>query len=115
MSSLVRNRVLIRMGKVDEQVFLRCIEERSVRILDDAFIERLWVKFCEEKKNFYLSKLLGHNPIVSRLNRKGRIVKYLYFKKSLAATYNMFCTEAHGHVLETIFEKLRANWNCRKC
>lgn len=104
-----------RMGKADEQVFLRCLEERSARILDDTFVRRKWAEFCEERSNFYLSKLLGHNPIVSRLNRKGHIVKYLYFKKSLAATYNVFSTEAHRYVLETIFEKLRADWNSRKC
>lgn len=104
-----------RMDKADEKAFLECLKYRSANILDDAFVELEWAKFCEAKKNLYLSKLLGHNPIVSRLNRKGHILKYLYFKKSLGGTYNVFRTESHRYVLETIFEKLRADWNSRKC
>lgn len=98
-----------RMKKADENVFLQCLKERSEHIPDETFLGRKWSEFCEERMNFYLSKLLGHNPIMSRLNRKGHIIKYLYFKKSLAVTYNVFCTEAHRYVLETIFEKLRAD------
>lgn len=103
-----------RMKKAEESVFLQCLKERSEHILDDTLLQRKWSEFCEERMNLYLSKLLGHNPIVSRLNRKGHILKYLYFKKSLAATYNVFRTEAHRYVLETIFDKLRADWNNRK-
>jgi len=101
-----------RLYKADEQNFFNALKHRSDNILDDEFIENNWTKFCEEKKNFYLSKLLGHNPLITTLNKKGHIVRYLYFKRSLAALYNVYHTESHRQILKTIFKEFYEKW-CR--
>jgi poly-gamma-glutamate synthesis protein (capsule biosynthesis protein) len=92
-----------KMGDDAEQLFRRSLEKRSIAIKDYAFVQSQWIKFCENKKNTYLSMVLGHNRIFRKLNSHGLLVKYFYTKMSLTQLKNIVSCEAHREVLETIF------------
>ncbi len=93
-----------RMDKETEQLFRKSLEERSLSIRDDAFVQAQWFQFCERKKHEYLSKVLAHNRVLSKLNSQGFIVKYFYTTGSLTCLQNLISCEAHREVLETIFK-----------
>lgn len=92
-----------KMDKEAEESFLCSFKKRSRSILDDTFIQKEWLKFCEERKNAYLSSILGHNRLFSKLNTHGHLVKYFYTAKSLIRLQNFVSCESHREVLETIF------------
>jgi poly-gamma-glutamate synthesis protein (capsule biosynthesis protein) len=92
-----------RMEKEKEQQFRRQLEEKSHAVKDDAFVEAQWLRFCEERKHDYVSSLLGHNRILSKLNAGGLVEKLLHGKKALLGTKNIVCCETHREAIETIF------------
>ena len=57
-----------RMDEAKEQEFRRRLAQRSAAIQDDAFVQAEWLKFCDQNKHSYISGLLGHNRILSKLN-----------------------------------------------
>ena len=81
-----------KMDKETEQMFRKSIEERSLSIRDDAFVRAQWVQFCEKIKYEYLSKVLAHNRVLSKLNSQGFIVKHFYTTSSLT------CQIGRAHV-----------------
>src|SRR3989304_2891026 len=67
-----------KMETAQGQVLLKEIDERSVYIKDDALLRERWERFCHERRNYYLSTILGHNRILEWLHKHGHLVKYLY-------------------------------------
>src|ERR1035441_6015387 len=94
-----------RMGKERESQFRRTLEQRSVAIQDDAFLQAEWLRFCEANKHDYLSSLLGHSRILGRLNRHGFVEKLLHNRKALLRAKNIACCETHREAVETIFNQ----------
>lgn len=92
-----------KMEKELEQAFRQSLEERSIAIKDHTFVNTQWLQFCGKRKHGYLSKVLGHNRLFSKLNNRGLLVKYFYTKNSLLRLQNVISCEAHREVLETIF------------
>ena len=92
-----------KMDKEMEQFFRQSLDERSNAIKDDTFVQAQWLMFCEERKHEYLSNLLGHNRLFSKLNSHGLLEKYLYTARLLMRSQNMVSCEAHREILETIF------------
>jgi poly-gamma-glutamate capsule biosynthesis protein CapA/YwtB (metallophosphatase superfamily) len=93
-----------RMTGERESQFLRSLEERSIAVMNDAYVEQQWLSFCEERKHAYLSGVLGHGRILRRLNRQGLLGKLFYGKKTLLRIRNSICCETHREALETIFD-----------
>lgn len=93
-----------KMKASEESQFRKTIVNRSVSIMDDDFLKESWLRYCDQKKNTYLSAVLGHGRLLSRLNRNGRLLQYLYSKESLYRVRNLVMCEAHREILETIFE-----------
>ncbi len=91
-----------RMDTEAERLFRSSIEERSRAVTDDDFVQAQWLRFCEGVKHEYLSKALAHNRVLSRLNSRGAVVKYLYTADSLTCMRNVVTCESHREVLETI-------------
>lgn len=92
-----------KMQAAEAQSLLQEIEQRSACIPNDAYLHEQWERFCSERKNEYLSVVLGHNRILSRLNKNGLVVKWLYSVHALLGIENHISCEAHREVLETIF------------
>jgi poly-gamma-glutamate synthesis protein (capsule biosynthesis protein) len=92
-----------KMKKPEEQFFINALEKRSIAIKDDSFLEAQWHQFCNNKKYQYLSKVLGHNRVLGKLNINGLLYRVLYRKRELARVRNVISCEAHREVLETIF------------
>src|ERR1035437_855612 len=67
-----------RMDPAKEQDFRRRLPQRSAAILDDTFVQAEWLKFCDQNKHAYISGLLGHNRILSKLNARGWLTRFLY-------------------------------------
>lgn len=84
---------------------LNAMTQRSERIQDATFVQEQWRQFCRNAEHYYLSTVLGHGPLLGRLNRYGHVVRYLLSKKALLGVQNVVRCEAHREVLETIFEQ----------
>jgi hypothetical protein len=93
-----------RMDAQRAEAFLRELAARSRAILNDEFVRDEWRRFCEEHKHGYLSALLGHNRLVRRANRNGRLARLLYNRRRLLGTRNVVCCETHREAVETIFK-----------
>jgi len=92
-----------RMRKEEEMSFRQSLIERSNAIKDETFVQDQWLKFCEERKHYYFSKLLGHNSLFDKLNSQGLLERFFYKPKTLLRSLNIVSCEAHREVLETIF------------
>jgi poly-gamma-glutamate synthesis protein (capsule biosynthesis protein) len=92
-----------RMDPAKEQDFRRQLAQRSAAIQDDAFVQAEWLKFCEENKHAYVSGLLGHNRILSKLNARGWLTRFLYNQRVLLGVRNTVLCETHREAIETIF------------
>jgi poly-gamma-glutamate synthesis protein (capsule biosynthesis protein) len=80
-----------RMDENIERQFRRRLEQQAQAVQDDAFVEAQWLEFCEERKYRYLSNLLGHNRLLTRLNAGGLVGKWLHGKKQLVRARNVTC------------------------
>jgi poly-gamma-glutamate synthesis protein (capsule biosynthesis protein) len=94
-----------RMAPAKEQGFRRLLAERSAAIQDDAFVEAEWLRFCEERKHDYISGLLGHNRILSKLNSRGLLTRLFYNQRVLLGVRNTVHCETHREAIETIFDQ----------
>lgn len=93
-----------RMTVERDRQFLRSLEERSLAVRDDAYVEQQWIEFCETNKQSYLGTVLGHGGIMRRLNTGGWLVKLFYGKSKLLGVRNVVCCETHQEALKTIFD-----------
>lgn len=92
-----------KMGRDEEQLFRESFKKRSIDMMDNNFLKNQWLQFCKKKKNNLLSKVLGHNRVLKKLNQKGLLLRYFYTKKALISLQNVISCEAHREILETIF------------
>jgi hypothetical protein len=93
-----------RMDARRGEELLRHLAAKSQAILDEAFVNEEWRRYCEAHKYQYLSVLHGHNRLVRRANRRGHITSILYDQRRLLSTRNVVCCETHREALETIFK-----------
>lgn len=95
-----------RLGVDREREFLQSLAERSARIQDDTFVENEWLRFCQQHMHGYLSSVLGHNPILRKVNLGGWLFRVLYGRRALLGIRNCVVCETHREALETIFTGL---------
>ena len=93
-----------RMDPAKEQDFRRQLAQRSAAIQDEAFVQAEWLKFCDQNKHSYISGLLGHNRILSKLNARGWLTRFLYNPRALLGVRNTVLCETHREAIETIFD-----------
>lgn len=94
-----------RMPGPAEVATLATLAEKARRVNDDDYIRDQWLRVCNEEKHAYLGVLRGHNRLLRRLNRNGRLSKLLYDSQRLLGTRNVVCCETHREALETIFDE----------
>ncbi|MGA2863526.1 MAG: CapA family protein [Verrucomicrobiota bacterium] len=94
-----------RMNPERERQFLQSLLEKCNAVKDDAWVQAQWRSFCEGRKHSYLSSLLGHNRVLSKLNAKGLVAKFVHGKRSLLRAKNTACCETHREAIETIFSR----------
>ena len=82
--------------------FLETVAQRSRQIQEAGFLHDRWVEFCEGRRGFYLSVVLGHGRVLGWLNRHGKLVRYLILPARCAGCRAMIHCEAHREVLETL-------------
>jgi poly-gamma-glutamate synthesis protein (capsule biosynthesis protein) len=93
------------MDQAKEREFRRALAQRSAAIQDEAFVQTEWLKFCDQNKHAYISGLLGHNRILSKLNARGWLTHFLYNQRSLLGVRNTVLCETHREAIETIFNQ----------
>jgi len=92
-----------RMERAREEQFRRTLVEKSNAVKEDAVVQTGWLAFCQAEKHAYLSGLLGHGRLLSRLNARGWLTKYLYGKRQMLGVRSIVCCETHREAIETIF------------
>jgi poly-gamma-glutamate capsule biosynthesis protein CapA/YwtB (metallophosphatase superfamily) len=88
-----------RMSPERERAFLADLTQRSVAIKDEAFVAQAWEQLCREHRHAVTSFVLGHGPILRRLNRKGRVVKHMLGTKRLRQIRNSVMSDTHREVV----------------
>jgi capsule synthesis protein PGA_cap len=88
-----------RMPPERRRVFLEELDQRSKSIMDDAFVARSWEQFCGNQRNTVMSFVLGHGPLLRRLNRNGKVVKYVHRKQRLREIKNCVSSDIHREVI----------------
>lgn len=88
-----------------EHEFRRALAKRSEAIMDKAFVEEEWIRFCQERKHGYLSALLGHNRILRKLNKRGLVTKLLSGRRPMLGVRNILNCETHREAVQTIFNR----------
>lgn len=89
----------------DEKQFRKTLAQKAESILDDAFVEAQWLKFCDENKHGYVSALLGHHRILRRLNARGLFGKFIYNRRVKLTSRNIVSCETHREAIETILKR----------
>src|ERR1035437_8969622 len=93
-----------RMDQVKEKGFRRQLAQSSAAIQDEAFVQAEWRKFCDQNKHSYISGLLGHNRVLSKLNARGWLTRFVYNQRVLLGVRNTVLCETHREAIETIFD-----------
>jgi len=93
------------MQGLEKERFLKLVKTRTAVVRDKKAVEKHWQQLCERNKHEYLSYLLGHGPILRKLNSSQGIHKFLYSKKLLTSIRNVILCESHREVLQTIFDR----------
>ncbi len=98
------------MGPEREPAFLKALEERSRAIQDPAFVEQSWMEWCHQRREWWLSCLLGHSSLQRRLNRSGLLTRYLGGPQRLRGLKSLMSSET---LRETALTVLQQELGCR--
>ncbi|MBL9126975.1 MAG: CapA family protein [Verrucomicrobiales bacterium] len=88
-----------------EAAFLASLDQRSKQLEEPGFLAREWLRFCRENQHGYMSALLGHGRILSRLNRSGWVTRHLYRRICLLRARNIALCETHREAIQTLFDE----------
>ena len=85
---------------------LEALNSRSLKLLEEGFIQSSWKKFCESKKWLYLPWLFGFNRYLIHLNRllSNGIVKVFYRRRQVATSHNIVRCETHNEVIQELLK-----------
>lgn len=86
----------------DEMRFREGLDARSRAIADPSFVRAEWQEYCGEIRRGALSSLLGHGPILRRLNFGDWLTRRLDRSGRLLGVRNMVLCETHREKLETL-------------
>ncbi|NPV51416.1 MAG: CapA family protein [Candidatus Methanofastidiosum sp.] len=78
------------------------LEERSIKIRDEEFVEQQYRKLALENRNFYLSQISGFPRWLRGIDKKilhGKLINSLFNKRKLACIRNIIECEAHRELL----------------
>ena len=92
-----------RMARTREEQFRQRLDERAKAIKDDAVVQSEWLEFCERNKHGYVSALLGHGRLLSKLNSGGLVGRIMHGREQVLRAKNIACCETHREAIETIF------------
>ena len=81
------------------------MEQRNRCVSDPAFVEAEWLRFCEDRRHDSLSTVLGHGPLLTRLNRTGLVEQLWVGERRLRGVRNMVLCETHLEMLKTVFDR----------
>ena len=93
--------------KLDDTDILTALNERSIHVDDEDFIQKHWTDFCDRQEKDYLPLLWGWNVNLIRINRilKNLLAKIFVHKRSRNISHNIVRCDAHREVIETILNK----------
>lgn len=94
-----------RMTGKEEEIFRQTLEQKSLAILEDGFVEKQWDQFCRENKNAYLSSLFGHGLLLHKLNTKTGLVSCLISKRRLRRKLNAIRCQSHREAIIKILSE----------
>jgi poly-gamma-glutamate synthesis protein (capsule biosynthesis protein) len=93
-----------RMDKPAVEALLSELAAKARAIEKDEYVSEEWARLCNDRKHGYLNVLLGHNRLLSRANRHGRLARLLYGKRRLLSAKNLVSCESHREAIETIVD-----------
>lgn len=96
-----------KMESDDREAFLRVLEEYGQTLADEVLYQKVWDKFCEEKKVGVLFRMFLPFTFrgLGRLNRILSIEKLMLPDSCLLARKNMLKCESHLELMLTILSK----------
>jgi poly-gamma-glutamate synthesis protein (capsule biosynthesis protein) len=97
-----------RMPPDRARAFLQALAERSRAIQDDGFVARAWEQFCSRQRHSFISFVLGHGPLLRRLNHNGGVVRHLHRKQRLREIKNCVVSDTNREVFLEVLDQYLA-------
>ena len=85
--------------------FRRELEQRSIDIQREGFLQRQWQDFCENRTDEYLGHICGYGRLLGRLNTHLHIARRFSPSRRMLLRKSVIQCESHRDVLETVLDK----------
>lgn len=93
------------MNEKERTIFTNEMQKKNVEIRNNEFLSYLWVEYCKQKKETYISGLYDYNKLVRIIKRI--LPSALSSKKAELKALHLVQCEIHQEILNTIFKILR--------
>ena len=94
-----------RMAPEREAAFRKVLAAKCSILEDDDLVEREWLKYCQNRRQSYMSAVLGHHKLLRKLDFRGFLTRVLHGSRSLLGVRNVINCETHREALQTLFNK----------
>ena len=100
-----QNQGILKMDKNQQKRFFDEMQVRSGIVKDIMLLKEQWFKNCRQKRDGYLSDLLGYSNLMRKASRL--FLKIFHPKEKILNTLNLVQCETHREILNTIFKDER--------
>ncbi len=94
-----------KMNNAAKNSFFDDMRKKGAQIKDDVFIANQWTKYCQQRKDTYLSMLFGYNKTMRKLRRL--LLPLLHSQEERHRALLIVQCETHREILNTIFKNAR--------
>jgi len=84
------------------RAFLKALSERSHVIKEPGYVKAAWDEYCAERHHYFMSCMLGHNRLVSRLNRHNGAIARLCSQERFMMMTNILRCDIHRETALTV-------------
>ncbi len=86
------------------RAFLKTLGERSRAIKEPGRVKAAWDQYCAERHHYFMSCMLGHNRLLSRLNRNKGAIARLYPEDRFMMMTNILRCAIHRETALTVLQ-----------
>jgi poly-gamma-glutamate synthesis protein (capsule biosynthesis protein) len=84
--------------------FLKALSERSHAIQQPGRVKAAWDEYCAERHHYFMSCMLGHNRLLSRLNRRNGAIARLCPEERFMMMTNILRCDIHRETALTVLQ-----------
>jgi poly-gamma-glutamate synthesis protein (capsule biosynthesis protein) len=94
-----------KMNENEREQFFKEMNQKNELLRDSKRLSDLWLDYCRQQKDIYMSGLFAYSPLMRKLN--DLLLKILHPKVAVLGALLLVQCEAHREVLSTVFRNIR--------